>query len=771
MKTRIFTGIMLLLLILMAACSTTSRLGEEEILYTGVKKIEITGVDSLEVPGNVKSAIKAPLLVKPNNSFLGAYWRTPFPIGLWVYNHMKPKKDKGFKHWFYEKFAKEPILISGVKPEVRVKVVDDILANYGYFGAHCQYELVYSKKNRKMAKIRYWVEVPTPSFYDSIEFPTPVTPLTELIDSLSKKSLIRKGAQYNLDTLSAERTRITTVARNKGYYYFRPEYIEYLADTTQKPKTVSLRMVLGKGIPAPALNAYKVGNVDVSLSSATGKGQIDSLFYKDLTVVYQKPMHLRKFVLPANITLKPGNIYSVEQQNLTQTNLSKLNIFRYVNLDVTPLDSLKGKDSLDVSIDAAFDVPLESEFEVDVSSKSNSFIGPQITFGVSKKNLFGAGEILAVKLNGSYEWQTGKKPAGAKSSLLNSYEFGLNGTLSFPRVLIPYKMQRKKNRRYPARTYFQLGADLMNRPHFFRMIQFNLSMNYDFQSSPYSFHTVTPVKLIYNKLLNTTSSFDNTLNENPAIALSFRNQFIPTVGYTYTFDRSFGRNGNNRIFWQTSATSAGNILAGIMDLAGKKGEKELFGNQFSQFIKGSTEFKYYRRLWGDNWLATRFLIGAGHAYGNSKVMPYSEQFYIGGANSIRAFTIRSLGPGSYRPPVNDPNGYFDQTGNFKLEANAEFRFKIIGGLHGAVFLDAGNIWLLQKDPKRPGGELQMKTFAKDIALGTGFGLRYDISYLVLRADLGIGIHSPYPNPEKSGYYNMSNFKNSLGFHLAIGYPF
>ena len=165
------------------------------------------------------------------------------------------------------------------------------------------------------------------------------------------------------------------------------------------------------------------------------------------------------------------------------------------------------------------------------------------------------------------------------------------------------------------------------------------------------------------------------------------------------------------------------------------------------------------------------MVGAGYAYGNSKVMPYSEQFYIGGANSIRAFTVRSLGPGSYRPSEDQVNGYWDQTGDFKLEANVEFRFKMLGNLGGAVFLDAGNIWLLKNDPQRPGGALRAKNFWNEIALGTGVGLRYDISVLVLRLDMGIGIHTPYSNPDKKGYYNIQNFKDGLGIHLAIGYPF
>ena len=755
-------------LFFITGCSTTKRLGEDEVLYTGVKKMEIKPEAGVKVDGDVISAVKSPLSVPPNNPLYSPYYRTPFPFGLWVYNNFVPKKNKGFKHWFYNKFAKDPVLISGVQPELRVKVVEDILENYGYFGAKASYSLLYNKRNKKMAKVSYFVEIPQAWTYDSIVYPKPTDGITQLIDSTKNGSFLHIGAQYNTDSLSAERTRIATLARNNGYYYFRPEYIEYLADTTEHLK-VNLRVIIKKGVPAMALKAYKVGNINISLLNSTGEGIWDTIYYKNMTMAYQKPLRVKRVIMPTNITLRPGQLYSVTEQDQTQTNLSRLGIFRYINLNVTPIDSLQGSDSLDVQIDGAMDIPLESEFEVDVSSKSNSFIGPGMTFGVNHKNIFRGGEVLSVKLNGSYEWQTGKKQGGSKSSLLNSYEIGLNASLAFPRLLAPDFIP--KPRKYGARTNFQLGADLMNRPHFFRMISFNASGSYEFQSSPVSYHNLTILKLTYNKLLNTTESFDETMDQNPAIALSFRNQFIPTINYTYIFNKSFGKRDDNRILWQTSGTQAGNILAGVMGLFGDKGEKHLFGNQFSQFVKGSTELKYYRRLWGDNWLASRFLIGAGYAYGNSTVMPYSEQFYIGGANSIRAFTIRTLGPGSYRPPQDNPNAYFDQTGDFKLEANVELRFKIVGDLHGAIFMDAGNIWLLKEDPQRPGGKLTLKSFGKDIALGTGFGLRYDISYIVLRADLGIGLHTPYPNPDKKGYYNLSSFKNSLGFHLAIGYPF
>ena len=179
---------------------------------------------------------------------------------------------------------------------------------------------------------------------------------------------------------------------------------------------------------------------------------------------------------------------------------------------------------------------------------------------------------------------------------------------------------------------------------------------------------------------------------------------------------------------------------------------------------------YIRRLTGEKCLVGRIATGAAHAYGNASQVPYAEQFYVGGANSIRAFTVRSIGPGSYRAPEGTPEDNFDQTGTFKFEANLEYRFPIFGPLHGAVFLDAGNVWLLKDDPQRPGGKLQASTFLRDLALGTGVGLRFDIGMLVLRGDLGIGIHAPYDTGH-GGYYNMPSFGKSLAFHLAIGYPF
>jgi outer membrane protein assembly factor BamA len=196
------------------------------------------------------------------------------------------------------------------------------------------------------------------------------------------------------------------------------------------------------------------------------------------------------------------------------------------------------------------------------------------------------------------------------------------------------------------------------------------------------------------------------------------------------------------------------------------------GNRYSQFLKLTSEIIKYRQVSENSQVAMRLMGGIGYAYGNSRVMPYSEQFYIGGANSIRAFQIRSIGPGSYHPEKRSVTAYLDQTGDIKLEGNIGYRFKIAGRLNGAVFVDAGNVWLLRKEKERPGGEFRLKDLWREIALGTGFGLRYDITYIVIRADLGVALHAPY-NTGKPGYFNIRNydFRDGLVLNLAIGYPF
>lgn len=758
LQTTIITAVAVILL---ASCSTTRRLAEDEVLYTGVKKIDIkTYNKEQEAPGlaeNIKEAVN----VAPNNCLISPYLRYPFPLGLWVYNNWS-NPPSGFKHWLYEKLARDPVLISDVRPEVRVKMIDEILDNNGYFRGTASYELL-KGKNPKKAKVLYTISTGPAYPIDTVEMLSDTCRLNHLIDSIAAKgTYLHRGSRYCTDSLSEERVRIANSLRNRGYYFFRPDYIEYLADSTINPGAIALKLNIAANTPKAALVSWSTGDITTRVYRNKGGGYPDTTKTRHGTLIQMMPSRLRKGLIPECVTFRTGKTFSVRDMNRTQTYLSRTGIFNNVEINVSP-DTSGLQHKLNVDISCTFDAPLEASVEVNATSKSNSYIGPGVMLGLTNKNLFGGGEQLNFTLTGSYEWQTGRDKG---KSIFNSYEIGLTTTLSFPQLLMPKFIPR--TRRQLNWTRISINADLLNRPHYFRMAQFNTSFNYDWRINRYAANTLTPIKLTYTKLLNSTHEFDSIMNVNPAIAESFRSQFIPQIAYSFVYDRELDH--NNAINWQFTVQEAGNIFWSIYSAAGKKGEKKLFGIPFSQFIKGSTQLVYNRRLWGEHRLVTRAAVGAAHAYGNSAQVPYSEQFYVGGANSIRAYTVRSIGPGSYRVPPSDRNGYFDQTGTFKFEFNIEYRFPIYGPVLGALFFDSGNVWLLKEDPLRPGGKLKAGSFFRDLATGTGAGIRVDIGMLVIRGDLGVGIHLPYDTGKK-GYYNMTSFGKSLAFHLAIGYPF
>lgn len=746
----------------MASCSTTKRIEQGEILYTGLKGVKVETPKGEKFPGEVSSALTEAVSVKPNNSLFGSpSVRYPFPIGLWVYNNW-PNPPKGFKHWIYQKLVRQPVLVSDVRPDMRVHMLDDLLDNNGYFSGTTTYDLVQGKNKRK-ASILYKVTPGQPYLLDSIQLLPDSTHLYHLIDSVARRSKwFKPGSRYSTDSLSALRVDIANAVRNHGYYFFRPEYIQYLADSTITRHRIAMRLEVADNLHPWALDRFKTGEITTYIYRNNGGGTPDTTETRKGTVIRYLPSRLRDGLIPSCIAFREGRTFSVRQMNTTQTRLSRLGIFNSININVVPDTVNTDKRLLNVVIECTYDKPLEASIEANVSSKSNSYLGPGVTFGISNRNLFGGGELLNVSLTGSYEWQTGS----GRSSAFNSYEVGLNSTLAFPRLLAPRFIPR--SRRELNWTKLSLGVDVLNRPHYFRMAQFNTGISYDWQSSRYISNSFTLFKLTYTKLQNTTAEFDSIMQANKAIALSFQNQFIPQMSYGITYDRALDR--NNTLNIQAQVSQAGNIFWAIYEACGKKHEKKLFGTPFSQFVKGYLQVVYGCRISGGIWLMNRVATGAVYAYGNSSEVPYSEQFYAGGANSVRAFTVRSIGPGSYRAPADRINGYFDQTGTFIFLANSELRFPILGPLHGALFLDAGNVWTLKNEPSRPGGQLKGSSFFKDLALGTGVGLRFNISMLVIRGDLGIGIHAPY-DTGKHGYYNMKSFKNSLAFHLAIGYPF
>ncbi|MBR6490635.1 MAG: BamA/TamA family outer membrane protein [Muribaculaceae bacterium] len=766
-KTIVKISLIVVALALLHSCSTTSRLGEGEVLYTGVKKIQYNHPDSVNIDSEVKDQIFTAINVKPNNPLYSPYYRTPFPIGLWVYNHWD-ENSKGLKGWLYKKLVAKPVLINRVRPQTRVNMINELLHNNGYFDSNSSYTLNYSEKNKKKAKITYEIDLKAPYTLGTISYLETGTPLDNIIDSVARRNdYFKTGSRYSKDSLNNVRIDIANELRNRGYYFFRPEYIEYYADSVTQKGVINMQLKKAANVPNQASTKFLTNNVTVRVDDAVYGGTPDTVVTRNCTIIKMQPVHINDKLIPSCIRGRKGRPFRVGNMDLIQMYLARTGIFSNINIQAIPLDTLldNGYGLIDLDITCMLDKPIEVKVEAKATTKTNSFIGPGLGVGITNKNIFGGAEQLSADLTASYEWQTGKGNA-YKNSDFNSYQVGLDVGLAIPRLLAPRFIDRA--RRYTNWTRFTVGGEFLNRPNYFKMARVSADMTWEWHSRKYSQHKFTPFKLTYSNLLSTTEAFDSAYFYNRAVKLSFQDVFIPQMSYTYTLDRSFGK---NNIVWSSTVTEAGNLCYLIWRACGvEKGNMHILYTYFSQFIKAYTQFVWTRRLYGENRIVARLFVGAAHAYGNSEEVPYMEQFYIGGSNSLRGFAVRTVGPGSYRPDVLDRNAYYDQTGTFKFETNLEYRFPLVGYLKGAVFADAGNVWLMSDDPFRPGGKLSGANFFKELALNTGFGLRFDMGMIVLRADLGIALHAPYDTGER-GYFNIPRFKDGLAFHIAIGYPF
>ena len=758
------------LLFLWGSCSTTQHLPEGEQLYIGISKTRILHEDGSTKGQRALSAAENVIQVPPNNSLFGsARYRLGFPIGLYAYNRYVNDSTRLGKK-FFEIFASEPILISTVNPSVRSAIATNILKEHGYFFATVTDSVETLAKDSKKARVHYTIDMDKPFLLDSIAYLPPIALGNGSSLSHHEISGMKSGEQFQLETLLQDRENISNILRDKGFYYYRPDLIYYEADTVKESYKVQIRTKVKDGISPLFLKPWTIEKVIVSIDGHAGEEMTDSVTVGDIIVRYKgKKPAVRTHVLGNRIALKPHTYYSQEAERHTRLALSRLGAFAYTDFQFRPIDSLNQQ--LALYINAVLDRPWDTAFEGNFKVKSNNFLGPGARLSLSRRNAFRGGETVTAGIFGSYEWQTGRNAFG-KGSLFNSYEFGADLGLSAPSIFLPFI--NSSSLAFPTTTDISLRASLLNRARYYRMFSVGASMVYNFEVNSQHHHAVTPISLQFNLLDRGTDIFQQILKENPVLGLSLRSQFIPQLGYTYTYDNTFNHRGKHHVWMEYSFFEAGNLVNALYAIKEPYNKtKKLFGVPFAQYVKGTADLHYTYTINRKQALATRLSTGVIYSFGNMKVAPYSEQFYVGGANSIRAYTVRSIGPGSYRPRESRL-AFIDQAGEFKLEANIEWRMRLAGDLHGALFLDAGNVWLLRPDEYRPGGALSeissVKDFFDQIALGTGFGLRYDLSFFVVRVDVGIGLHLPYDTGKK-GYYNIPRFWDAIGYHFAIGYPF
>ena len=756
---------------------------------------------------SAKEEVEAVLSYAPNGALMGSSFVThPFPIKLLIYNRYADSKHR-FGKWMFNHFAGSPVLMSNVNPRLRATVAKNTLRSRGYFRAQTSYDVLPDRRDSLKGKVRYDIH-PGPLYHlDSIaymnlpELPQPSLkakessfrgmfqnffPLKEnLGESLEAGSLLHRGDPFSVVNLEAERTRIVSALREAGYYYQRNEYIAFRADTLQTPMKVKLQVLPSPTAPSEAMRPYYIGNTRVNILKYGDRQIVDSLAMRGgysfgySRPVKFKPMDSKSKGIPKAVKgyaplLKPravwrsllfrkGDLYRQSLSELMQDGLASTNVFSSLRINYVPRAD---EDTLDIVVNATLDKPYDAEFQGNVTIKTGGQVGPGASFSFSKRNAFRAAETLTLKVWGSYEWQTGAN-VETKSSLLNSYEYGVSGSLVYPRFRF-FGLGRKLGRKFVASTALDLQARCQNRAGFFGRISWSAGVNYTLQRKQRIKHEFSPLTITYDQLLHSTARFDSIVDANPALYVSMRDQFVPSMSYTYSWVGSPRHPSSLTVSFKEASALVSSIYAIAGDSYSKEG-KRLLGVPFAQFVKTTVQYTRQIPLTTRSLLAMRAFGGIVYSYGNAKSAPYSELFSVGGANSIRAFGMRTIGPGAYHP-ASSQYSYVDQMGDLKLEANIEYRFPIVGQLQGAAFIDAGNVWLLRESENQRGGQFNIKSFGEQIALGTGVGLRYDLDFLVIRFDLGIGIHAPY-DTGKRGYYNMPSFGRSLGYHFAIGYPF
>lgn len=753
-------------ILLASGCKTVKYLPPGEDLYVG-SSIHIESTDIIRDKKKLKTELSKFARPKPNERIL---WVKP---KLWFYNIGTASPNSKIKKWLKNKWGEAPVLQSSEHPKENADIMTNRLNSLGYFDAQVKYKIETSKRK---TTIIYTAIVKRPFIISKIKFPEMMDSLSVKIKLTEEKSFLKTGTVYNLDIIKKERARIDRELKKIGYYFFTPDYLLFKADSNSIEKTINLELIIKKDVPPKALIAYKLNQIYIDPSFSLDGDSI-SIKTKDTVLIdgyhyINRDSTFHPSVVIRSVFLKKGELYNRENHNLTIGRLMGMGVFKFVNIKF--IDTVINQQGLiDTWIYLTPTQKNSLQVQVETITKSNNFTGPALTFSYKNRNLLKGAELFIFNVDGSFETQlTGPKKG------LNSFEFGANTQLFVPKFISLISI-RNRSSLFVPKTKFDLGFRLLHRAEYFDMSSFNFAYGYAWKRNAQQEFQYDPISINFSKLLKTTNAFEKLLQENTFLRKSFEQQFILGSRFSYTYNSIVGEPKRNQYYFNLLLDLSGNKAFLIQSLISKqKNPYKIVGYEYSQYSKITTDTRYYLTMDKDNKIATRLIAGAGVPYGNSLNIPYIKQFFSGGPNSIRAFLPRTIGPGTYkRPDTISTQVFLDQSGDIKLEGNLEYRFTIISVLKGAVFFDVGNVWLVRKNAALSGGEFRTSTFLNELAIGSGLGLRVDVSFFVLRLDLGIPLRKPYlPENERwvadnIQFGNSSWRKNNLVWNIAIGYPF
>jgi outer membrane protein assembly factor BamA len=795
--------------ILFAGCFPTRHLKENEHLVTKVKIKSDKNNHNDELENYIKQ--------QPNKKILGVFrlkLHAYFLINqekliqkkekqrsqLEAKNKIREDKGKKLKkehrllrEWVLEDIGEEPVIFNPFLSEKTAQQMTKHLFNKGYYHAKVS-DTTYFK--RKKAIVTYQVNYGEPYTIRRIIFSINDTLLYQAIKNSSKKTLIKPSQNYDIDILEAERVRLEKALKNQGYFAFTREYIYFEVDSNLLKNKIDLKIVIKNPVSKDSLitlNHQKYTLHHIYINSNYNPNKIislDTIVFKDLYFLTSPKHTFRPEVIAHKLLIKPNQLFNLDNVEISNNRLASFKTFKFINISFKEFVNQQNQSMLDCEINL---VPSpRKSITTELGATTNRITPLGISGGIvfRNKNTFKGAELFELKLFGGIEAQrqiVDNEVKKTTSNFFNTIEFAPQLSLNIPKLFIPFK-DSPFPKLVNQRTSVILAYNFQKRLDFQRDV-LALKLNYQWKGEGYATQMFQPFDLSFVKI-DKSPAFEEMLTKsnNRLLQNAYRNQLLAASGYSFTFNNQDANKFRNFIFIKGSFEAAGNMLRAIHKLAGAElndnGGYELLGIQFAQYVKPELDLRLYKNVNAKTKVVYRLFTGVGIPLSNLSSLPFDKSYFGGGVNGIRAWTARTLGPGSLSDTA---LAVVDQIGDIQIEANIEYRFKLLKMLEGAAFLDMGNIWLQKYDPKRPGGEFEFNDFYKETAIGFGLGARFDFSFLIIRLDFATQLKNPSLVETERWFFQSKELtnqarlaKHGIGYekyaqrinvNFGIGYPF
>lgn len=763
--------------LIVTGCSSTRHVSQGDFLLDKVNLSinDSTGrVDATEMTSFIRQM--------PNHKML---WSIKFRLG--IYNMSGSDSTKWWNKWV-RKLGEPPVVYDSSLMASSVEQLEKAMINKGFLYATASADTMRDDHKKKI-KVKYNIEPGILYMVDSVNYVFPDTVFRNLVMADSSNFIIRKGSPLDRNMLESQRERIASLLKNNGYYGFSKEFITFNADTTQGSNLVDLTLKINppfqnQNLPVLSHEKYFIREVRFITDFDPSKGESYSdiinnskeTIYKDIEIFSKETPYLRPAVLWENCYLRAGQPYNQRDVDRTYTSLSRLGILKFINITFVPVSS---KDSDNELIAYVLLTPARSQtisFEIEgTNSEGDLGVAGAVTY--THRNLGKGSETLTAKLRGAYESLSGNLEGLIHDRYM---EYSLDMNLAFPKFKAPFLSDRFK-RKVNASSELSLSMSYQERPEYTRIIS-TAGWSYRWvHNRNRNVYIFTPIDINYVYLPESTIDFiDNIAPDNPLLKYSYEDHFIMRMGFTFyrsnkreqrPWDLTFQRN----IYTiRANFETAGNLLYLLNMIFRPRSHVssnpyKLFGIYYSQYLRLNSDFSFLHIFDNRNSLALRAGFGIGFPYGNSTILPFEKRFYGGGANGVRGWDVRTLGPGSF-PGTNSVSDFINQCGDIRFILSAEMRTKLFWVLELAAFIDAGNIWTIHDYPNQPGGMFHFNKFYKQLAASYGLGLRFDFSYFLLRFDMGMKAHNPAMGQQHWPLIHP-NWHRDSSFHFSIGYPF